>query len=560
MRRFLKLFLFLVYAGIAAATTHYHNFVVQNTEYGKLCTNKTILTVNGQFPGPAIHVTQGDTIVIDVVNRANQNITIHWHGVTQHRYPWSDGPEYITQCPIKPGGSFRQKIVLGDEVGTLWWHAHSDWSRNTVHGPLIIYPNNTKGYPFPKPDAEIPLILGEWWKSDIQAVVSEFKQNGGDPNVSDAFLMNGQPGFLYPCSAQDTYKLSVEYGKRYLIRMVNNVMNNIMFFRIANHTVTVVGSDGAYLKPFTSDYITISPGQTIDFLLEANQPPALYAMAAKAYASAATYDNTTTTALLQYSTAAAIPDLTTLPLPTLPEYNDTASSIGFTGRLRSLASADHPVDVPLNVTRSLLFTLSINTLPCANNSCAGPFGERLLASINNVTFDSPTTAILDAYYKKIHGVYTTDFPDDPPFVYNYTENFVPQLLWTPSNGTKVIVLDYNSTVELVFQGTNAVSGIDHPMHLHGQSFYVVGWGLGNFNATTDPLNYNLVDPPFQNTIAVPVRGWTAIRFRAVNPGVWLLHCHLERHISWGMEMVFITKDGKGPGENLLPPPPDYPKC
>lgn len=41
---------------------------------------------------------------------------------------------------------------------------------------------------------------GEWWKSGIQEVMTEFLGNGGDPNISDAFLINGQPGDLYPCS------------------------------------------------------------------------------------------------------------------------------------------------------------------------------------------------------------------------------------------------------------------------------------------------------------------------------------------------------------------------
>lgn len=43
-------------------------------------------------------------------------------------------------------------------------------------------------------------------------------------------------------------------------------------------------------------------------------------------------------------------------------------------------------------------------------------------------------------------------------------------------------------------------------------------------------------------------------------GVWFMHCHLERHVSWGMEMAFIVKDGKGSQEKLLPPPPDMPQC
>lgn len=36
-----------------------------------------------------------------------------------------------------------------------------------------------------------------------------------------------------------------------------------------------------------------------------------------------------------------------------------------------------------------------------------------------------------------------------------------------------------------------------------------------------------------------------------------MHCHLERHLSWGMEMAFIIKDGQ---LKLLPPPPDMPPC
>lgn len=78
----------------------------------------------------------------------------------QPRYPWSDGPEFITQCPIQPGAKFRQRIDLSNEEGTLWWHAHSDWSRATVHGALVIRPANKNNYPFPKPAAEIPIILG----------------------------------------------------------------------------------------------------------------------------------------------------------------------------------------------------------------------------------------------------------------------------------------------------------------------------------------------------------------------------------------------------------------
>lgn len=539
-----------------SAAVRRHKFVVQDAWYSRLCTNKSILTINGQFPGPTIYARRGDLVIVDVYNNATQNITIHWHGVKMPRYPWADGPEFVTQCPISPGTKFTQRVVLSDEEGTLWWHAHSDWSRATVHGALIILPPKRVPYPFPKPEAEVPILLGEWWNADIQNVMEEFLASGADPNVSDAFLINGQPGDLYNCSRQDTFKLTVEYGKTYLLRMVNAVMNNIMFFKIANHNITVVGTDAAYTKPLTSEYITISPGQTIDFLLHANQPPSHYYMASRVYASGGNFENTTTTGIVQYAGNYTPPSSPLLP--SFPQFNDTRSSANFTNALRSLTNTN---DVPINITHKFYFTLSINLRPCPVNApCQGPLGERLLASINNITLILPRRDILEAYYRHINGVYQTDFPQNPPFPYNYTQTFVPQDLTRPENGTDVIVLDYNSTVEIVFQGTNSVSGIDHPMHLHGHSFYVVGSGFGNFNSTTDPLTYNLVDPPLMETIAVPKNGWTAIRFKANNPGVWFMHCHFERHVSWGMGMTFIVKNGKGRDAKVLPPPPDMPKC
>uniref|UniRef100_M1BZJ8 Laccase n=2 Tax=Solanum tuberosum TaxID=4113 RepID=M1BZJ8_SOLTU len=553
-------FLFLLGLLPAHAFVHRHRFIIKEAPYSKLCSSKNILTVNGQFPGPVIYANTGDTLVVNVQNDGTQNITIHWHGVKQPRYPWSDGPEFITQCPIRPGTNFSQRINLSDEEGTLWWHAHSDWSRATVNGALIIRPANKTNYPFPRPAAEIPIILGEWWKSDIQAVVNEFLGSGGDANKSDAFLINGQPGDLYPCSTNDTFKLTVEKDKTYMLRIVNAVMNNLMFFSVANHQLTVVGTDGAYVKPFKSNYITISPGETIDVLLEANQNPNHYYMGAKAYNSVVgvDFDNTTTTAIIQYrgNYTASSPPI----LPDLPNFDDTNASFNFTRSLKSLADKTHPINVPLNITTNLLFTFSVNTLACEDESCGGPNGDRFAASVNNISFILPRIDILEAYYKNIQGVYGDEFPSFPPLNFNFTGGSLPVELQRPDRRTEVHVLEYGTNVEIVLQGTSLLGGVDHPIHLHGYSFYVVGAGFGNFDKDKDPLNYNLVDPPLQNTIAVVRNGWAAIRFKADNPGVWFMHCHLERHVSWGMEMAFIVKDGKGSQEKLLPPPPDMPLC
>ena len=52
---------------------------VQETPVKRLCKTHNIITVNGQYPGPTLEVREGDTLVINVVNRAQYNVTIHWY-------------------------------------------------------------------------------------------------------------------------------------------------------------------------------------------------------------------------------------------------------------------------------------------------------------------------------------------------------------------------------------------------------------------------------------------------------------------------------------------------
>jgi hypothetical protein len=133
---------------------------VRGTPVKRLCKTQEIITVNGQFPGPTIEVYSGDTLAVRAVNLARYNVTLHWHGLRQLRNGWADGPEFVTQCPIRPGGSYTYRFTVEGQEGTLWWHAHSSWLRATVHGALIIHPRRGVPYPFPKPHTEAPVILG----------------------------------------------------------------------------------------------------------------------------------------------------------------------------------------------------------------------------------------------------------------------------------------------------------------------------------------------------------------------------------------------------------------
>lgn len=44
-------------------------------------------------------------------------------------------------------------------------------------------------------------MIGEWWKKkNIMDIAGNANKTGGEPAISDAYTINGQPGYLYPCS------------------------------------------------------------------------------------------------------------------------------------------------------------------------------------------------------------------------------------------------------------------------------------------------------------------------------------------------------------------------
>lgn len=68
---------------------------------------------------------------------------------------------------------------------------------------------------------------------------------------------------------------------------------------------------------------------------------------------------------------------------------------------------------------------------------------------------------------------------------------------------------------------------NHPFHLHGHAFRVIGMERLGSNVTLEKilkleeegqLRRNLENPPLKDTVTVPDGGYTIIRFQASNPG------------------------------------------
>ncbi|MFS8022240.1 putative laccase [Helianthus anomalus] len=541
-------------------STRFYEFKVQMLQVNKLCNTRSIVTINQMYPGPVVYAQEDDRVIVKLTNETPYNATIHWHGVRQILSCWSDGPSYITQCPVQSGQTFTYEFTLIKQKGTLFWHAHFSWLRATVYGALIIYPKKGVPYPFKFPYEEHTVILGEYWQQDLVQLERSVMASGGTAPIADAYTINGHPGPNYNCSANDVYKINVVPGKTYMIRLIGALLNMESFFSIANHKLTIVEADGEYTKPFITDRVMLGPGQTLNVLVTADQKIGRYSMAMGPYMSAqnASFQNITSIAYFQY--IGATPNSVAIPASLLPRFNDNLAVKTVMDGLKSLEIGQVPKEIDMN----LFFTIGLNVNKCGsktpNQNCQGVNGGVMAASMNNNSFIRPNISLLQAYYNHINGHFTEDFPGSPLKFYDFVNgapNSAPNNTGS-TNGTRTKVIEYGSRVQLILQDTGTVTTENHPIHLHGYSFYVVGYGSGNYNPQT--ATFNLVDPPYMNTIGVPVGGWAAIRFVADNPGVWFMHCHLEIHLTWGLSVALIVKNGQGPMETLPHPPADLPRC
>jgi FtsP/CotA-like multicopper oxidase with cupredoxin domain len=143
-------------------------------------------------------------------------------------------------------------------------------------------------------------------------------------------------------------------------------------------------------------------------------------------------------------------------------------------------------------------------------------------------------------------------------------------------------LDLPSGSENIMILSNLGTGrfISHPVHMHGHTYEVLKMGFPSFssgvlipnediqcsesrpnnasqcnnakwrnpvwNDYTKIPGINLIDPVRKDTVVVPNGGYTIIRIRARNPGVWFMHCHIDPHMISGMAMMLNESFEKVP--------------
>ncbi|XP_019251163.1 PREDICTED: monocopper oxidase-like protein SKU5 [Nicotiana attenuata] len=354
------------------------------------------------------------------------------------------------------------------------------------------------------------------------------KQNPMNPSQYNEVI---SPIFLSPTAIGKTYRLRI-----------SNVGSEWSFnFRIQNHSMLLVETEGSYTNQITLESLDVHVGQSYSVLVTADQDTADYYIVATAKMANSTQLKTLeVVGVLHYENSTKPADG---PLPNGPDPFDVHFSISqarsirwnlTTGAARPNPQGSFNVS---NVTLSQTFVLQ-NSVNKKNGM--------INYAINNVSYDTPQTPLklADYYLNGGAGVYELDkFP---------ANSSLPETVY----GTFVVSGEHKGWLEIVFK--NELKVMDS-WHLDGFGFFVVGYGFGNWNPESRCM-YNLFDPVVRSTVQVYPKGWTAVYVYLDNPGMWNLRSQNLKHWFSGQELYIRVYDSDPNPAKEHPPPKNLLYC
>ncbi|KIK54167.1 hypothetical protein GYMLUDRAFT_48961 [Collybiopsis luxurians FD-317 M1] len=539
-----------------AASTRVYNLTLAEEVLWPNGVQKTVLTINGLFPGPTIEVRSGDLLVVNVHNGLSEPTSLHWHGI---RHPAGsnsqDGASGVTQCPIPAGADYTYRVQISPEQhGTFWYHSHYSYQRaDGLFGALVVHaPASSDDSTRPHQDelrgvrsakfkrdtrddnsvVDQIMIVGDWYHRSGKQVTDWFqslRSHGNEP-VPDAVLNNGEQAFN--CSKSlakitcdpargrtPTFTLHPQH--RNVIRFINPGSIADIHLSFDSHLLRVFEADGTQIQPVTVKEVTIAPGQR-------------YAV------EVIRVDNSTLGKGRFWLRQRVNYEDFKYPNVALDLESKSILSYGRLGNVKSPRSTGWS-DIK---AEERFDALALQPLDPA---------ARVLPPADDVVMMYVTTMIRTSTGNK-------------PFGY------VNQTTWKPSYSNPVLARTdvASSSKELIYsikpRDTNASSSsivLDiivnnledgpHPFHLHGHHF----WPLHTYEAPIGKGSYRWERPPtlpttapaLRDTFVIPATGHAIFRVKFDTPGMWLFHCHVLVHLQAGMGLIFEVMGDRVPLED-----------
>lgn len=483
---------------------------------------KRVYLVNDAFPGPTIEARPGDRLIVRVENALEdgEGLSFHFHGLSMRGANNMDGAVGITQSPIPPGLTFTYNFTVdSDQRGTFWYHSHfAEQRADGLYGGLVVHePRNEAVTADLAP--ERLLLIGDWYHRTAVEALEYYMHPGafGLETVPDSIVVNG--GGSYRCSdAVPARPVDCKNVDKSSVRFLDLDASQRTILRVANvgaYAGFEISISGSVLTPLTVDGghdIKGTASKTVGFLHPGERMDLLVEQSAAAINLETELLVTLEESPFKYENLALT---TTHSFPALwqgqrLEHTMTERAVFERFDIQDIAAAEDQSKVLPKVADQtiILYTLTQKLAYLENE----PHGF-----INNTMWRSQSPPLID----------------------------LPREQWDKQQ--LVPKFHSSSWVEIVL---NNLDEDWHPFHLHGNDFWVVSkyssdlnWGSYNPYEDAQPPggDYDLVRATKRDTVYVPRRGYTVLRFRADNPGLWMFHCHVLWHQASGMAMAFEVR-------------------
>ncbi|PIN06602.1 Multicopper oxidase [Handroanthus impetiginosus] len=473
----------------------YYTWTVTYGTASPLGVSQQVILINGQFPGPTVDAVTNDNIILNLVNKLDQPFLLTWNGIKQRKNSWQDGV-LGTNCPIPLNSNYTYKFQTKDQIGSYTYFPSTLMHRAAGgFGALNIYARSVIPVPYPKPDGDFSLLIGDWYKASHKEL-QQILDSGKALPFPDGILINGHGGSSF----------SGDQGKTYMFRISNIGLSTTFNFRIQGHKMKLVEVEGSHVLQNIYDSLDIHVGQSVTVLVTLDQSPKDYYIVAS---TRFTKTVLTATAVLHY-TNSQVP--VSGPIPAGPT-NEVGWSIdqarSYRWNLTSNAARPNPQGSFHygKITPSRTIVLA-NSAPIIN-------GKQRYA-VNGVSYINSDTPPKLADYFNIPGVFSLNSIQSAP----------------SGNGanlaTSVMGASLHEFIEVVLQNNEDTL---QSWHLDGYDFWVIGFGAGQWTQDSRKT-YNLVDALTRHTTQVYPNSWTAIFVSLDNQGMWNM-----RSAMWGRQYL-----------------------
>ncbi|XP_075501056.1 monocopper oxidase-like protein SKS1 [Primulina tabacum] len=538
----LRLICAVLVVGVCFGADPFANFelVLSYITASPLGVPQQVIAVNGKFPGPVLNVTTNYNVVVNVRNKLDESLLITWSGIQMRRSSWQDGV-LGTNCPIPPNWNWTYQFQAKDQIGSFFYYPSLHLQRASGgFGPFIVTNREIIAIPFAAPDGDIIILIGDWYTRNHTALRRALDE-GQDLGMPDGVLINGKGPYRYNTTLVpdgiDHETIKVDPGKTYRIRVHNVGVSTSLNFRIQNHNLLLVETEGYYTTQQNYTSMDIHVGQSFCFLVSMDQNASsdYYVVASPRYVNQSIWQRVMGVAVLGYSNSKG---KASGPLPDPPnDAFDPSYALNQAMSIRQNVTASGARPNPqgsfhygsINVTDSYM----LKSVPPLI------IDGKLRATYNGISFANPETPIRLADEFKVKGAYKLDFPIKPRDR-------------APSLDRSIINATYKGFIEIVLQNNDTVI---QTFHLDGYSFFVVGMGFGEWTENNRG-SYNRWDAISRSTVQVYSGGWTAVYVSLDNVGIWNLRTENLDRWYLGQETYMRITNPEDPTKKTELPLPD----